>query len=71
MTSLKRLLIVEDQQQDARFAAKTAQSISFSEVDALSSVQAARNYLEGGFEGREATPRRDRARSGLGIRERV
>lgn len=56
MSSLKRLLIVEDQSQDARFAAKTAQSIGFSEVVALSSVQAARNYLEGCLKGEKQFP---------------
>jgi CheY-like chemotaxis protein len=56
MTNLKRLLIVEDQQQDARFAAKTAQSIGFSEVDALSSVQAARIYLEECLKGERQLP---------------
>ena len=56
MTSQKRLLLVEDQPQDIRFAAKTAESVGFSEVDALSSVQAARNYLEGGLKGERQLP---------------
>ena len=56
MSGQKRLLLIEDQPQDARFAAKTAQSIGFSEVNALSSVQAARNYLEGCLKGERPLP---------------
>ena len=56
MSGKKRLLLIEDQPQDARFAAKTAQSIGFSEVDALSSVQAARNYLEACLKGERQLP---------------
>ncbi len=56
MTSQKRLLLVEDQPQDARLAAKAAQSIGFSEVDALSSVQVARSYLEECLKGEREVP---------------
>jgi CheY-like chemotaxis protein len=56
MISQKRLLLVEDQPQDIRFAAKMAESVGFSEVDALSSVQAVRNYLEGGLKGERQLP---------------
>ncbi|MGA9583692.1 MAG: hypothetical protein WBQ95_00110 [Terracidiphilus sp.] len=56
MTSLKRLLLVEDQPKDVRIAAKTAQSMGFSEVDARASLQAARDYLDRGLKGEGPLP---------------
>jgi CheY-like chemotaxis protein len=49
--SLNRLLVVEDQPQDIRLAANTAESIGIREVEARTSAQAARNYLDDGLRG--------------------
>ncbi|MGA2349177.1 MAG: response regulator [Terracidiphilus sp.] len=54
--SLKRILLVEDEPRDIRLAASTAESIGISEVDARSSIQAARNYLDNGLRGEGPLP---------------
>lgn len=56
MSSLNRLLIVEDQQEDMQRAAKAAEAVGFSQVDARTSVQAARGYLDSGLAGRGPLP---------------
>ena len=56
MCSLKRLLIVEDQQEDIILAAKIAESLGIEDVEARSSVQAARGYLDSGLGGRGPLP---------------
>jgi CheY-like chemotaxis protein len=54
--NLKSLLLVEDQPQDIRSAAATAASIGIQEVDARSSLEAARAYLENGLRGEIPLP---------------
>jgi CheY-like chemotaxis protein len=56
MTSTKRLLVVEDQPKDIQFAAETARSIGILEVEARSSVEAARAYLDKGLNGESPLP---------------
>lgn len=56
MTSTKRLLVVEDQPKDLQFAAETARSIGIAEVEARTSVDAARAYLEKGLLGEHPLP---------------
>jgi len=51
MTRLKRLLVVEDQPQEIQLAASAAKSIGISEVEARTSIRAARDYLEAGLRG--------------------
>jgi CheY-like chemotaxis protein len=46
MGSLKRLLLVEDELKDLKFASDTARSIGIEEVEARTTLQAARGYLE-------------------------
>ena len=46
MASLKRLLLVEDELKDLKFASDTARSIGIEEVEARTTLQAARGYLE-------------------------
>ncbi len=43
---MKRILLVEDQEKDLRFAAETARSLGITEVDARTTSSAARAYLE-------------------------
>ncbi len=56
MTSTKRLLVVEDQPKDLQFAAETARSIGILDVEARSSVDAARAYLDKGLSGETPLP---------------
>jgi CheY-like chemotaxis protein len=51
-----KLLVVENDPKEARMAAETAKSVGFDEVEAKSSVEAARSYLERGLEGSEVLP---------------
>jgi CheY-like chemotaxis protein len=53
---MKRLLLVEDQQKDIKFAAETARSLGIEEVDARTSSSAARQYLEKALEGESPLP---------------
>ncbi len=48
---MKRLLVVEDQPKDLRFAVETARSLGIAEVDARSTLQAALAYLDKGLAG--------------------
>jgi CheY-like chemotaxis protein len=54
--NLKRLLLVEDQAQDLRLAAKTAEELGVQEIDARTSIQTARNYLDSGLRGEGPLP---------------
>lgn len=56
MKASYKLLIVENDVKDARMAAETAKSVGFDEIDARSSVRAARAYLEGALEGQGTLP---------------
>ena len=51
MTSLKRLLVVEDQPHEIKLAASAAQSIGIANVEGRSSIRGAREYLDGGLMG--------------------
>lgn len=53
---MKRLLIVEDQPGDLQVAAETARSLGISAVEARTTLQAARKYLEGALEGQLPLP---------------
>jgi CheY-like chemotaxis protein len=46
MASLKRLLLVEDELKDLKFASDTARSIGIEEIEARTTLQAARSYLD-------------------------
>ena len=56
MGTINCLLLVEDQPQDIRIAADTAQSVGISKVEARTSIQAARNFLDAGLRGEGALP---------------
>lgn len=56
VSSVKLLLVVEDQPDDILLAAQTAKSIGIPQVEARTSIQAARNYLEGGLTGQNPLP---------------
>jgi CheY-like chemotaxis protein len=49
MEPLKRLLVVENTPKDLKLAAKMAQEIGISEIEARTSLEAARTYLEKGL----------------------
>jgi CheY-like chemotaxis protein len=53
---MKRLLVVEDQQQDLQIAANAARALGIAEVDARTSSSGARAYLESGLEGQGPLP---------------
>lgn len=56
MTSLKRLLVVEDQPHEIKLAAKAAQSIGIADVEGRSSIRGAREYLDAGLRGDNELP---------------
>ena len=56
MSRLNRLLLVEDQPKDLKAAAEVAQSMGIAEVDARTSISAARTYLEKGVQGEGPLP---------------
>lgn len=51
MSPLNRLLLVEDQPGDLKRAEDAARSVGFAEIDARTSISAAKAYLEKGIEG--------------------
>lgn len=51
-----RLLLVEDQPNDLHIAAETARSVGISEIEARTSAQTARAYLEKALEGEIPMP---------------
>lgn len=53
---MTRLLLVEDQPNDLHIAAETARSVGISTIEARTSSQAARAYLEKGLEGELPLP---------------
>jgi CheY-like chemotaxis protein len=53
---MKRLLLIEDQQEDLQIAANTAYALGISEVDARTSSSGARAYLENALEGQAPLP---------------
>lgn len=56
MTTLKRLLVVEDQPQEIKLAASAAKSIGIADVEARTSIRSARDYLDGGLRGERDLP---------------
>jgi len=56
MSRLNRLLLVEDQAGDLKRAADAARSVGFAEIDARTSILAAKAYLEKGIEGEGPLP---------------
>jgi CheY-like chemotaxis protein len=56
MPSGMRLLVIENEPKDLKLAAETAQSLGISEVDARSSLDAAKAYLEKGLKGESPLP---------------
>jgi CheY-like chemotaxis protein len=56
MKNPNRLLVVENEPQDLKRAAETAKLVGFSEVEARTTPQAARTYLEKGLEGKLELP---------------
>jgi len=56
MTTLKRLLVVEDQPQEIRLAANAAQSIGIADVEGRTSNRGAREYLDAGLRGERELP---------------
>jgi CheY-like chemotaxis protein len=56
MGPLKRLLLVENEPKDLKFAAETARSIGIPEVEARTSLESARRYLEKGLNGEGPLP---------------
>jgi CheY-like chemotaxis protein len=53
---MSRILVVEDQASDLQIAAQTARAAGIEEVEARTSPQAARSFLEKGLEGEIALP---------------
>lgn len=53
---MKRLLVVEDQEKDLKFAANTAYSLGIAEVDARTTSSGARTYLENALDGSGPVP---------------
>jgi CheY-like chemotaxis protein len=53
---MRRLLLVEDDLKDLEFAANTARSLGFEQVDARTSSGGARVYLENGLDGSGPLP---------------
>jgi CheY-like chemotaxis protein len=51
-----RLLLVEDQPNDLHIAAETARSVGIAEIEARTSLQDARVYLEKGLQGETPLP---------------
>lgn len=56
MGRINRLLLVENEPKDLRFATDAAVSVGISEVEARTSLAAARAYLEKGLEGEVPLP---------------
>jgi CheY-like chemotaxis protein len=56
MSQVNRLLVVEDQPMDLKVAADAAHSVGIAEVDARTSIRAARSYLEKGMQGEGPLP---------------
>lgn len=56
MNGVNRLLVVEDEPKDLKIAAEAARSMGISEVDARTSLDAAKTYLEKGLEGKGPLP---------------
>ncbi len=56
MSRLSRLLLVEDQPKDLKAAEDAARSVGIAEVDARTSIGAARAYLEKGIQGEGPLP---------------
>jgi CheY-like chemotaxis protein len=56
MKGVNRLLVVEDEPKDLKIAADAARSIGISEVDARTTLDAAKAYLEKGLDGKGPLP---------------
>jgi len=56
MYAIKRLLLVEDDPKDLRFAVEVAQQLGITDVEARTSPDGARSYLDKGLQGECALP---------------
>ncbi len=56
MNGVNRLLVVEDEPKDLKFATETARSLGITEVDSKTSLNAAKSYLEKGLQGEGPLP---------------
>jgi CheY-like chemotaxis protein len=56
MAAPKRLLLVENDAKDLKLAAETARSMGIPEIEARTSLEAARAYLEKGLSGERPLP---------------
>jgi CheY-like chemotaxis protein len=56
MGSMKRLLLVEDELKDLKFASDTARSVGIEEVESRTTLQAARSYLDKALQGEFPLP---------------
>lgn len=56
MLQLKRLFVVENDPKDVKVAAETARALGVAEVDARSSFDAAKSYLDKGLSGEGPLP---------------
>ena len=56
MTSVKRLLVVEDQPQEIKLAARAAQAIGIENVEGRTSIRGAREFLDAGLRGEKELP---------------
>jgi CheY-like chemotaxis protein len=56
MSGLRRLLLVEDQTKDLKVAEEAARSVGIAEIEARTSIQTARTYLEKGLQGESPLP---------------
>lgn len=56
MLQLKRLFVVENDPKDVKLAAETARALGVAEVDARSSFDAAKSYLDKGLSGEGPLP---------------
>jgi CheY-like chemotaxis protein len=56
MAPLKRLLVVENEAKDLKLAAETARSMGIPEVEARTSLESAKTFLEKGLTGERPLP---------------
>jgi CheY-like chemotaxis protein len=56
MQRIQRLLVIENEPKDLKIAANAAEAVGIAEVEARTSLDAARTYLEKGLKGEIALP---------------
>lgn len=56
MQTLKRLLVVENEPKDVKLAVETARSVGFAEVEARTTFDGAKTYLDKGLSGEGPLP---------------